>query len=82
MDYDEYGQFIDIEKIIIPCPPKSFYINQLEKNALSKIINESKNNRNFTNYESLKKTLFSINTICCVTVTVLFINIWIIPKKS
>jgi len=82
MDYDEYGQFIDIEKINIPCPPKSFYMNQLEKNALSKNMNESTNNRNFTNYESLKKTLFSINTICCVTVTMLFINIWIIPKKS
>jgi len=86
MDYEDYGYFIDIDidsysrqsKQLIEKRKDIIYPKKITEYKMeNKYVIEEK----FTNYESFKKNVFSINIICCFTVTILFLNVWVFPKK-
>lgn len=85
MDYEEYGHFIDIDSYYscqsTPLIEKRKDIIYPKKITEYKIENKCMIEEKFTNYESFKKNVFSINIFCCFTVTILFLNVWIFPKK-
>jgi hypothetical protein len=80
-DMDEYGHFIDIDNDIYTI--RISQINerhrQFKEEPIEKIITVKENNisnEKYTNYESYKVALFGINMICCVTISILVLNLW------
>jgi hypothetical protein len=83
-----YGHFIDIDNNnnnnnnnIFPKPFVENYRKYKQYSYYEKDDIKNDTNEKITNYESFKKYLFSFNSICCITVSILFLNLWVFPKK-
>jgi hypothetical protein len=58
---------------------KKTYLSETTESE-NKVIEKSE--EKIINYESLKGTIFSVNLLCCFTVSILFLNLWVFPKKT
>jgi hypothetical protein len=73
-EMDDYGYFIDIDNGTVLTHA---IMERSEYYYIEKIKPATVNYK-----EPTKTTLFCVNSICCIAVSILFLKIWIFPYKN
>jgi hypothetical protein len=79
-EMDDYGYFVDIDNGFIST--KTMIERYSDYDFKHNYEREKIINLNLTISKTTNKSLFCINTMCCMAVSILFLKIWVFQAKT